>query len=131
MLTFCVLFFEIDCICLDFSKTFDSVNNRLLMQKNWNFRLRGNLYRLIKSHLFHRRQAPRIRDSISRFMMTSSGVPHASHFGPIIYNVFINNIAGYVSGSEFLLNADNSNNLKIVKDLICASKRFGKYVTLV
>ena len=43
--------FKVDLIYIDFSKAFDTVNYRLLLQKVWNFGIRGTLHHWLQSYL--------------------------------------------------------------------------------
>ena len=56
---------QVDCLYIDFSKAFDSVAHKRLLQKVWNVGIRGYIYRWLGSYLDRRTQYVRIGDSMS------------------------------------------------------------------
>lgn len=92
---------HVDYIYLDYSKSLDSINNRLLVVK-----LQG-LYGIWSSHLRFLDSYLRDRSLIVKFdgatvkpFPVVSGVSQRFHLGPNLFNLFVNNI-GTIIDSKF------------------------------
>lgn len=104
-----------DTVYTDFSKAFDRVNHNLLVAKIEAFGVGGTLLSWFRSFLTGRTQVVRYRNYCSRLIIVSSGVPQGSHLGPLLFNIFVNDVKKCLCGS-FLMFADDLKLYSTIKD---------------
>ena len=106
---------QVDSIYTDFSKAFDRVCHKLLLSKLAALGFGDNVVRWLGSFLEDRGQQVRIGSYISGIVEVHSGVPQGSHCGPLLFNLFINDIGDAIDSSSFLLFADDLKIFKTIK----------------
>lgn len=102
---------------LDLSKAFDCVDHKILIQKLEAIGIRGNVQNLLKSYLCGRTQMTQISricpktkveiDYLSDSNIVHSGVPQGSVLGPLLFNIYINDIVKSIN-DQIILFADDS-----------------------
>jgi len=78
---------------VDFAKAFDSVCHRKLLHKLSGLGISGPLHSIISSFLSNRSQCVVINGSISKSVKICSGIPQGSVLGPILFVIYINDLA--------------------------------------
>lgn len=114
--------YQVDAIYTDYSKAFDKISHSILLKKIEHFGIHGDLLRWLTSYLRDRTQAVTVKGFTSTFVPITSGVPQGSHLGPLLFNVFINDVINCFSHSNILLYADDTKIFTVIKSEIDSLK---------
>ena len=106
---------QVDIIYTDYSKAFDRLDHVVLMRKLLGIGIRGNLYRWFSSYIENRCQTVVLNGFSSKPMCIPSGIPQGSLLGPLLFNIFINDISSCFIHSKILLFADDMKILSQIK----------------
>ena len=101
---------------MDLLKAFDCLPHDLLMAKLEAYGLDTKALKLMLSYLSGRKQCVKIRNSFSLLKLILSGVPQGSILGPILFNIFMNDIF-FLLGSDLRNFADDNTVTAVAKTI--------------
>ncbi len=79
-------------IFLDLSKSFDTLDHKILLDKLDYYGIKGVAHKLMASYIKNRKQYVEIEDSKSDTLTITTGVPQGSILGPLLFIIYINDI---------------------------------------
>lgn len=92
----------------DLSKAFDCVSHRILLQKLNVYGFRGRVLEWFRSYLTERTQGVTIGCETSKARRIYHGVPQGSVLGPLLFLIYINDLASIDITGRFTLFADDT-----------------------
>ena len=96
-------------IFLDLSKAFDTVNHQILLQKLYRYGIRGVPLQWLKSYLESRtRQYVEFENAKSNPISIQCGVPQGSTLGPLLFLIYINDMANCLEKANIRTFADDN-----------------------
>lgn len=98
---------QVDVIYTDFSRAFDRVPHNILLYKLNAYGITGSLLEWFKSYLDGRTFFVALSGYRSGSYMVTSGVPQGSHVGPVLFNIFVNDLVAVLKYSECFMYADD------------------------
>ncbi len=109
-------------VFLDLSKAFDSLEHSTLLEKLYNFGIRGIAHDWFKSYLQNRKMYVKYNNNSSETQEVNFGVPQGSVLGPLLYIMLTNDLAMCLKKCRSVLYADDTTvyatnkNLRVLKE---------------
>ena len=93
---------------MDLSKAFDTLDHCLLLAKLSAYGFDDNSLSFIRSYLTNRIEKCNIEKHFSNWREITTGVPQDSILGPLLFNIFINDIFRFVETPNICNYADDN-----------------------
>ena len=94
-------------VFMDLSKAFDSIPHDLLIAKMEAYGFCEDFLTFLNSYLKRQKQSVNIKNVHSMFQILLSCVPEGSILGPLVFNIFLNDLLYFIKDTQLLNFADD------------------------
>ena len=96
-------------VFLDLSKAFDTIDHNILVTKLKHYGINGNELKWFSSYITNRKQLVQIDNINSSLREITTGVPQGSILGPLLFLIYINDLAFSCDNFSPIMYADDTN----------------------
>jgi len=95
-------------LLMDLSKAFDSIPHDLLISKFYSYGFSANACKFMLSYMNNRMQRVKVRGAYSEWKLTKRGIPQGSCLGPLLFNIYVNDMFSCVENCQVFNYADDN-----------------------